>query len=704
MQGILLADISQEQSLQNQSPQSPQNSQNSAQNTSQSPQTDGIRTYQLDEVNINSVGDSVSESGISEGILNKSVASGPLDNKKVFDMPYQVNTISKEVMENHSIQAFEDAVKYFPSVQVQYHGYGGRVKPQTRGFEGTSPVGNVLWDGFYAAAAHSIPMAMFESLQIQNGLAGTLYGGQNPAGIFNFSRKRPVKDYNAVWFDFISRGNVGVGIDTSDKFEYVGYRAVLFSSNGATQPKGSMHIRKLAALGLDFYPLENLIFETNFNYYNNILQGRYDTASTSNISDTGIYDTSKPFPSVTSVQGLSIFNANNEMFMRTVTASGKFKYTPISALYIEGGYQWQRNDRNRSSQQRHTVPSAFLKAQGEFETGFVRHNVALSANGYNFLNGRDFTLASYMRNLSLLYDIALGEHFELIASGSNVWFKNGSNNHKDTGLSWAGSAIYKIIPEHLNVYFTYADSLQAGAMKYYDPTATTNNGTRVYPDTHPLLGQTIIFDPYRSYQYELGLKARVAEIDFSLAAFQITRPTYYETNVNGFAIFDEQGEQRNRGIEFTTGGKIIEPLSIYAGVTYLDAKMHKSAYSQVEGKTMINEPTVQANMLLDFAVPYTNQLSFSTNLHYTGKRWVDEMNTKAVDGYFTMDLGVRYTTKKWLGKETALRFNINNLFNERYWTAMQISGNSDDGALNTTGTRLFRGYDRTFILSGQVKF
>ena len=80
------------------------------------------------------------------------------------------------------------------------------------------------------------------------------------------------------------------------------------------------------------------------------------------------------------------------------------------------------------------------------------------------------------------------------------------------------------------------------------------------------------------------------------------------------------------------------------------------------------------------------------------------MNTKAVDGYFTMDLGVRYTTKKWLGKETALRFNINNLFNERYWTAMQISGNSDDGALNTTGTRLFRGYDRTFILSGQVKF
>ena len=46
-------------------------------------------------------------------------------------------------------------------------------------------------------------------------------------------------------------------------------------------------------------------------------------------------------------------------------------------------------------------------------------------------------------------------------------------------------------------------------------------------------------------------------------------------------------------------------------------------------------------MLFDYAVPGTNKLAFTTNFHYTGKRYVDEMNTASVSGYFTTDLGVR---------------------------------------------------------------
>ena len=655
-----------------------------------------VQTYTLDAVEINSVGDLNSESGISEGFLRKNVASGPLDNKKVFDMPYSVNTLSKEVMENHNIQGFEDAVKFFPSVQVQYHGYGGRVKPQTRGFEGSAPVGNMLWDGFYVSAATASAMAMFESLQVQNGLAGSFYGGQNPAGIFNFTRKRPVKDYNAVWVDYVSRGNVGLGLDTSDRFQYVGYRGVFYSSNGTVEPKGSNSTRQLASLGLDFYPLENLVFETNFSHYKHNLTGYYDIARTS--STNGV--TTDEIPSVSSVRAVA---QGQEMFMRTVTASGKFKYIPFNneLLYLEGGYQWQRNDRNRASTDRHTVPSAFVKAQSEFDTSFIHHNIALSANGYRFMSGKDDKLATDMRNLGLLYDIGLGEHFEAIVSGSNSWFKQ--TDYKKSGLNYAGSLIYKIIPNTLNVYFTYADSLQAGASKYYDPTAKSN-GQNIYPAGHPLLGQTIVFKPYRSQQYEVGVKTRLAELDFSLAAFQITRPTYYETNVNGYSIFDKQGEQQNHGVEFTAGGKIIEYISVYGGLTYLEAKMHKSAKSAVEGKTMVNEPKIQANLLFDFAVPYTDKLAFTTNFHYTGKRFVDEMNTKSVDDYFTTDLGVRYVTKALVGKETTLRFNVNNVFNEKYFTAMQLSGNPLNGNLGNGGTRLFRGYDRTFMLSGQVKF
>lgn len=138
-----------------------------------------VQTTKLEGIEVNSVGDNISESGIDEGILNKRVAAGPLADKKVIDMPYQVNTISKEVLDNQGVQAFDEAVKYFPSAQLQYRGGGEMGRPQTRGFQG-SVVGNVLWDGFYAVSTTAIPMVMFESLQIQNGLAGSLYGGQDP--------------------------------------------------------------------------------------------------------------------------------------------------------------------------------------------------------------------------------------------------------------------------------------------------------------------------------------------------------------------------------------------------------------------------------------------------------------------------------------------------------------------------------------------
>ena len=210
-----------------------------------------VQTTKLEGVEVNSVGDNISESGIDERILNKRVASGPLADKKVIDMPYQVNTISKEVLDNQGVQGFEEAVRYFPSAQIQYRGGAEIGRPQTRGFQG-SVIGNVFWDGFYAASTTAIPMAMFESLQIQNGLAGSLYSAGAPTGYFSYSRKRPVPLQNIIWTDYSSRSNLGVGLDTSNQFEKAGCRGVFYYSGGEKNAKDSKFSRRLASLGLDF--------------------------------------------------------------------------------------------------------------------------------------------------------------------------------------------------------------------------------------------------------------------------------------------------------------------------------------------------------------------------------------------------------------------------------------------------------------------
>ena len=164
----------------------------------------------LGTVEVNSVGDNISESGIDEGFLSKNVQQGLLAGKRALDLPYQINTISKEIMNHQGVTGYEEAVKYFPSAQIQMRGGATVGRPQTRGFEG-SVVGNSFWDGFYTISTTAIPMAMFESFQVQNGVAGSLYGAQNPVGIFSYTRKRPVKDQYIIWGDYMSRSNLGLG-------------------------------------------------------------------------------------------------------------------------------------------------------------------------------------------------------------------------------------------------------------------------------------------------------------------------------------------------------------------------------------------------------------------------------------------------------------------------------------------------------------
>ena len=118
------------------------------------------KSQNMGVIEVNSVGDNISESGIDEGFLSKNVQHGMLAGKRALDLPYQINTISKEIMNHQGVTGYEEAVKYFPSAQIQMRGGATVGRPQTRGFEG-SVVGNSFWDGFYTISTTAIPMAMF---------------------------------------------------------------------------------------------------------------------------------------------------------------------------------------------------------------------------------------------------------------------------------------------------------------------------------------------------------------------------------------------------------------------------------------------------------------------------------------------------------------------------------------------------------------
>jgi len=448
-------------------------------------QAKAAETVKLQGVEINSVGDNISESGISEGFLTKNVQQGMLAGKKVINLPYQINTVSKEIMNHQGVTGYEEAVKFFPSAQIQMRGGATVGRPQTRGFEG-SVVGNSFWDGFYTISTTAIPMAMFESFQVQNGIAGSLYGAQNPVGIFSYTRKRPTENQQTVWADYTSRANFGLGFDSSMKFDKFGYRAVFYGSDGAKQVKDSNHQRRLASVVLEFYPTDALTFETAASYYEHNtagFAGQLALGVTNGKLSNGLY-----VPKAVDSKAKGLGQSFGGMTLKTTTASAKFKYAPLEHWYFEGGMQFQRADRHihsvvnyliprgrtfrgvtyqkdgdyvtrhdggATAAYRFDLPSGYLKAVTDFDTWGLNHDFSVQANGFRYVQYRYKNVSTQswigggnlysprvysgsnakrgsdlyklsttdMFNVSVLDDITINDQFSLMLSLSNAWIK-----------------------------------------------------------------------------------------------------------------------------------------------------------------------------------------------------------------------------------------------------------------------------------------
>lgn len=719
------------------------------------------KSQNMGVIEVNSVGDNISESGIDEGFLSKNVQHGMLAGKRALDLPYQINTISKEIMNHQGVTGYEEAVKYFPSAQIQMRGGATVGRPQTRGFEG-SVVGNSFWDGFYTISTTAIPMAMFESFQVQNGVAGSLYGAQNPVGIFSYTRKRPVKDQYIIWSDYMSRSNLGLGLDLSNKFEKFGYRAVFYGSNGDRQPNGSNLQRRLASVTMEFYPTGDLTFETAASYYEHNTKG-FAGQFALGVRDGKIVD-GMVLPKAVDSSKRGLGQSFGGMHLKTTTASAKFKFTPTDKWYLEGGFQFQRADRDTHGivnyilpsthpqytkpgdyQTRHSggataayrfdLPSGYLKANTQFNTGDIEHDFSVQTNGYHWTQDRyknastnytsptigniyDPKILNYtgarrgsglyhyaildMYNVSVLDDITINDKFDMMLSASKAWMRQESYNarqqrlvkaYSDSGYSWAGSLIFHPV-EDASIYYTYADSLQQGSTYVY----------KIGPHN----GEVASTSPYRSKQHEIGAKIRVADmIDFSVAYFDIRRPIAYLNSSTG--LYGINGEQRNRGFEFMSGGRITENLSVLGGFTYIDPKMHNVSIAGANRKVANGIPKINANLMLDYVIPGTDKLAISTNFHYTGKMYLDDLNTQHTPSFFVTDIGVRYTSEHLLGDKTTLRFNVNNVFNKKYWAGMYPASADGVGGLNVTSVLgsangVTLGESRSFMLSAEVKF
>jgi iron complex outermembrane receptor protein len=643
---------------------------------------------------------------------------GPLGNKAWIDTPYSSNTVTRQMIKNQPAKSVSELLKYAPSTQMQARGGMDVGRPQSRGMQG-SVVANSRLDGLNIVSTTAFPVEMLERLDVLNSLTGALYGPASPAGQFNFVAKRPTEQtLREVTLGYQSRSAVSGHVDLGGHFDddnKFGYRINALEEEGEGNLDDSTLRRKLLAVAFDWNIQPGTQLQLDASHYEFLQKGYPGGFS---------YGANVKLPSAPDPKNknLALKTAGNDL--TTDTLSTRLIHYFNDDWSVTAGVGWQQADRamrsvsstilnsngdikrsmsNASAAGRFRVLSNTATLNGHIETGTIDHDLALSTTGYIWSiysskgasqrydlgtsnmyhpsamdepgNGRiNKNGARYKSSENTQQSITLGDTLTfnpqwsamLYLSQSWLQTQNFTSTGKQTGennqngLSPNAALMYKITPAVM-AWISYADSLEQGG------TAPTGEGVKNE-------GQTL--DPYRSQQYEIGLKADVSGMNLGAALFRLERPfAYVDANDS---VYKEQGNQVNNGLELTASGRVYDGLSIYSGVTFLDPKLKDTVSDSTSDKRVVGVPKVQANMLVEYSLPSMPEWVYSANVHYTGKRAANDTNTAWADSYTTLDLGTRYTTKIST-LPTTFRVAVNNVTNEHYWASIFPSGTDGDG-------------------------
>ena len=666
-----------------------------------------------------------------KGFGAKNATLGPLGSRKILNTPYSINILPSGLIENQQAANFKEMIKYLPSVQLEERGGADVGRPQTRGFEGSVSENNRM-DGMNIAVTTAYPMEQFERIEVLNGLSGSLYGPANPSGVFNFVLKRPTDTpLYQLNFSYITQNNFGGHADLGDRFgknDIFGYRVNLLYASGEGYVDRSNLRRKLASVALDWRIFSHTVLEMNYSYYRFNLEGYPGGFS---------YAANIMLPNALNPTRIGYGQEWAGHDLTTNTASFRIKHDFNENWHLTFGFLDQVANRdmftvsntltNNNGNYRTTfqpsssaweVDSDLLYLNGRVKTGSFTHDLSLGTNGherrmmsaktsmaqtilgtaniYNpvsydepawWVNSHRYKASVSREQALIVADTITFKSWSAMLSASQSWLRARSYNtshrttskYDDNGISPAVSLMYKPL-ENMTAYITYADSLQQGGTAPSTGVANPN--------------ETLA--PYRSEQWEAGFKVALTKMNLSGAVFRIERPFPYTGTDN---VFKVQGDQVNYGLELMATGEIIDRVTIYSGVTLLNPKLKDTGRPTTTNKQVVGVPKTQANLLIEYRMPYITGLALNLNYHYTGRRPANDTNTSWADAYNTIDIGARYIAKI-KGVETTWRFTVKNLTNERYW------GSVFPGSIDGTGASCtaFLGQPREILASVQFNF
>lgn len=661
------------------------------------------------------------------GQVARQGAQGLLGSRDFMETPFSITSYTSELVKNQQARTLGELIATDPSVRAT-NPAGGRFEQFTiRGFSLFNS--DVAYNGLYGILpTYSIDMEMADRVDIIKG-PSQLINGISPRGSvgggINVQPKRagdkPLTEFTG---SYASAGQAGGAVDVGRRFgegQQFGVRFNGVKQAGDTEWDHQRVEREMAVLGLDFRgerlrlsadlghterdtdaPQERVLVGANAKVpdANDVRHNYAQAWSKARTNDTfgalhAEYDVSE---SLLAYGAVGARKSNHDFLRHNVSITND-----------AGDFTVQPRDFTRDE----TVRTAMAGVRNWFHTGPVSHELNLAATYFymDFTNGG----ARYASAPSNLYnpvatptpgtptridpEVYTENRFSGVALADTLGFFDdrllltlgarwqrvqvddwsdgvkGDTAYDEEKVSPSGGVLLKVT-DQLSLYANYMEGLSQG---------------KIAPSTS--INEDQIFPPFTSRQVEVGAKYDLGQVAFTASAFRIRQPAY-ETNATS-RVFGPNGKRDNRGIELSVFGEPVQGVRVLGGVMYIDSELTDTVGGAVDGNRAPATPEYNVNLGAEWDVPGVNGLTLTARGIHSSSQYLDQNNSKQIDGWERYDLGARYAFKVD-ATEVTLRASVENVLDDRYWSSAGASDDSEPGLTLST--------PRTYLLSATVGF
>lgn len=630
---------------------------------------------------------------------------GMLGNRDIMNTPYStVSYTSKQIANTPATTVMELLADLNASARTEWTTLGSSASQiNIRGFNIQSQ--DVGFNGLYGVLPTSNIYPDFaERVELLAGPSAFLNGmppGGSVGGAVNIVPKRatdtPITRVTTTWS---SKTQAGAKIDVGRRFgddNEFGMRFNGMLSGGNTAVDNSKRHLGLASLGLD-YRGDRLRLSLDAGYQDTLIRGvaPYLYVPDGQAIPKAPKASNNQSPSWTRFGNHDTFGVlHGEYDLNdNVTVHASVGGQVNHQSDIEIGTPTLLNSNGDTESTPWNSPAKTKTASGEVgadikaTTGVVDHRFSLSATmlttsfwGYGATSGNtvnsniyqpqyidepDFATPSLPKVSTVkLSSVALGDTLSMLDDrlqftfGGRLQKVQEDDYDSDTGDISSAYSQNALSPSlavlvkpwrNISLYANYIQGLQQGTIV-----------DRSYANA----GQ--VFAPFKSKQYEAGIKADWGYFGTTLSVYQITQPsTVTDTATNTLNV---DGEQRNRGVELQTFGEPMEGLRLLGGASYIDPVLTKTQDGSNNGKMAATTPNWQGNAGAEWDIPYVPGLTLTGRVVYTSWQYLDvDSPRRKIPSWTRMDAGLRYLLTGVMQKPITLRMDVVNLANRGYWS------------------------------------